>query len=734
MENAKLRELLEDMSLEEKLGQLTQVAGTLYGEEAIVTGLLDMFQMSDEVLDISGSVLSVHGAEKLMALQKQQMEKQPHHIPQIFMYDIINGFQTIYPVPLGQGATFDPELVKQLAHMAAVEGSASGLHVTFSPMVDLVRDARWGRVMESTGEDPYLNALLGVAMVEGYQGNDVKEKGNLAACVKHFAAYGAPEGGRDYDNVELSERTLREDYLGAYEACVKAGAKLVMTSFNTLNRVPSSGNRWLMRDILREEMGFDKVLISDYGAIKEMMNHGFSKDEKQAAEQAMKAGVDIEMMSCAYFRHMRELLEEGTIDEEMVDEAVWRVLVLKNELGLFENPFKDASKEDEKEKILCKEHRALARRAAVDSFVLLENQEEILPLSKEKEERIAFVGPYAKEKEIFGSWSFPEDLGGIITIQEGVEAKKLKASCTYDSGAFLFDERTKLKDGTFYEPDFSLGEEMMKEALEHVKQADKVVVCIGEHSKQTGEATSRTKLTVSDGQMALLKKVHEMNKEIITLVFAGRPIELDEIAAYSKAILYVWFPGTEGGNAIADVLFGDEEPKGRLPMSFSHRGGQLPNYYNRFASGRPNDGTLNQGFVMGYIDQTDTFMYPFGYGLTYTRFDYSDITLDKSQMTASDRITASVTVTNTGKREGTETVQMYLQDLFGTVVRPKRMLKGFEKITLAPGESQKVSFTITEEMLRFWNIDMDFVSEPGDFKVYIGGNSACTNQADFVLK
>lgn len=733
MDLAQLKELLCDMSFEEKVGQLTQVAGNLYGEDAIVTGLLDMFQISDWALDVSGSVLSVHGADKLKKLQDEQMKKQPHHIPQIYMYDVINGFQTIYPVPLGQGATFDPELVKKLAHMAGVESAAAGIHVTFSPMVDLVRDARWGRVMESTGEDPYLNSLLGVAMVEGYQGKDIKEKGNVAACVKHFAAYGAPEGGRDYDNVELSERTLREDYLLAYEACIKAGVKLVMTSFNTINRVPSSGNKWLMRKILREEMGFDGVLISDYGAIKEMINHGFSKDEKQAGEQAMKAGVDIEMMSCAYVRHMKELVEEGKIDESLIDEAVLRVLVLKNELGLFENPYKDASAEDEAKLVLCKEHRALAKEAAIKSFVLLENKENVLPLSKDAEEKVAFVGPYAMEKEIFGSWSFPDDLEQIVTIQDGIANKALKCSCTFAEGAYLFDERYKLKDGTYFEKDFSKTEELLQKAVEDAKTADKVVVCIGEHAKQTGEATSRTKLTVSDGQMDLLRKVREVNENVITVVFAGRPIELDEIAALSKAVLLVWFPGTEGGNAVADVLFGDAEPEGRLPMSFSHRTAQAPNYYSRFASGRPNNGTLEQGFVMGYIDQTDTFMYPFGYGLGYTQFTFSEVTLDKSVMTKQEQLTASVTVTNCGKRKGTTNVQMYIQDLFGNVVRPRRMLKGFEKVTLEPNESKTVSFTITEEMLRFWDIDMNYCSEEGDFKVFIGADSLCEACASFEL-
>lgn len=732
MELNKLKELMEDMTFEEKVGQLTQVAGNLYGEDAIVTGLLDYFKISDEALNMSGSVLSIHGAETLKKLQKENMEKQPHHIPQIFMYDIINGFQTIYPVPLGQGATFDPEMAEKLAHMAGVEGAAAGLHVTFSPMVDLVRDARWGRVMESTGEDPYLNGLIGAAMVKGYQGSDVKEKGNLAACVKHFAAYGGAEAGRDYDNVELSERTLREDYLPAYEKSIKAGAKLVMTSFNTLNRVPSSGNKWLMRKVLREEMGFDGVLISDYGAIKEMINHGFSKNEKQAGEQAIKAGVDIEMMSTAYIRHLKELVEEGKVDQKLIDESVWRVLVLKNELGLFENPYKDASEEDEKNFTLCDAHRALAREAAVKSFVLLKN-ENVLPIGKDKTESVAFVGPYAEEKEIYGSWSFPESKDSVVSMKEGILGKNYAGECTFHQGAYLFDEKFKLKNGVFYEPDASKKEALLAEAVEAAKKADKVVVCIGEHSQQTGEAAARTVLQISEGQMELLRKVREVNENVITVVFSGRVLELTEVSELSKAVLYAWFPGTEGGNALADVLLGEKEPGGRLPMSISYRATQLPNYYNRFITGRPNDGTLNQGFVMGYIDQVDQMLYPFGFGMGYSTFEYGGVQLSQKTMTKKDTITASVKLTNTGDRESTETVQMYLQDLFGNVVRPRKMLKGFQKVTLAPGESATVSFEITEDMLRFWNIDMEFASEEGDFKVFIGPDSLTDNSAEFEL-
>ncbi len=734
MKETELKKLLSEMTLEEKIGQLLQVAGTLYGENGLVTGDLDYFKITGEELDRAGSVLSISGAAKLKKIQDYCMGKQPHRIPQIFMLDIINGYETIYPVPLGQGATFEPEMAEKLAEMAAKEGSAAGVHVTFSPMVDLVRDARWGRVMESTGEDPYLNGEMGAAMVRGYQGQSVLDKGRMAACVKHFAGYGGAEAGRDYDTVELSERTLRDDYLPAYKRAIDEGVKLVMTSFNTLNRVPSTANSWLMKDVLREEMGFEGVLISDYGAVKELVNHGIAKDEAQAGELAIKAGVDIEMMSLSYIRHMEEQLKQGVITMEMIDASVWNVLCLKNDLGLFENPYKDASEEDEKELLLCPEHRALAREAAVKSFCLLKNEENILPFEGQEGEKIAFIGPFATSHEVFGSWSFPSDPAKMVSIKEGMEGSNKNASMTFAKGCQMFGHDFKLKDGRWFRYDASLKEPLLEEALRAAKDADKVVLCIGEHQQMTGEAASRTRLQIPEEQMELLRKVWEVNQNIVTIVFAGRPLELMEVSGWSKAVMMAWFPGCETGNAIADVLFGAKEPGGRLPMSFPYVVAQEPCYYNRFRSGRPNNGTLEQGFVMGYIDQIDKMLYPFGFGLGYTTFAYSPVSLSAQELTGEQPIIAKVTVTNTGHREGTETVQMYICDLFGSVVRPNRQLKGFTKVTLQPGESKEVSFTVTEEMFRFLNIRMDYVSEPGDCKVFIGPDSTTGNGADFVLK
>lgn len=732
-----LKSLLEDMSLEEKVGQMLQVSGLFYGDDdALTTGGLDYFKATDDELLRAGSILSISGADKLKKLQDRLMEKQPHHIPQIFMLDIINGYETIFPVPLGQGASFNPKLSEKCAAAAAREGAAAGIHVTFSPMCDLCRDARWGRVMESTGEDPFLNGKMNAAMVRGYQGKDIKDKGQLASCIKHFAAYGGAEAGRDYDTVELSERTLRQSYLPAYKESIDTGAKLVMTSFNTLNQVPSTANKWLMKDLLRNEWGFNGVLISDYGALKELVPHGIAKDPDQAAELSINATVDIDMMSLSYIRGLPELVKNGKISESQIDECVWRILKLKNELGLFENPYKDANQQEQERLCLCKEHRELARKAACESFVLLKN-DSILPLDASKKQKIAFIGPFAKSHEVFGSWSFPTDPSKMVSIEEGISSllknNDVSFSAAFCEGSQILGHDFKYKNWVRFTHDDELKKKLLKEAVKAAKKSDTVVMCLGEHQQMTGEAASRSRIVIPEEQLELLRAVNKVNKNIITLIFAGRPLELQEVSSLSKAVMYMWYPGAETGNAIADVLFGKCEPGGRLPMSFPYTTGQEPAHYNRFRSGRPNNGTLEQTFCMGYIDQIDRNLYPFGFGLTYTDFEYSPVSLSSNRLSKDSRITATVTVKNTGNRKGTETVQMYLCDCFGSVVRPVRELKGFKKITLEPGQCEDVSFEITEEMFRFWNINNEFVSEAGSCRVFIGKDSCTENGADFEL-
>lgn len=745
MTNEALKELLNDLSLEEKVGQLIQVSADTLVEGGIVTGPTGSLELNAEQVALVGSVLGKAGAKALREIQDKQMAAQPHHIPMLFMYDVINGFQTIFPIALGLGATFSPEMVETVAEVSAKEATASGLHVTFSPMVDTVRDARWGRVMESTGEDPYLNGLLAKAWIKGYQGNDndVRKEGKIAACFKHFAAYGAPEGGRDYDNVELSERTLREDYLPGYQACIEAGCKMGMTSFNTINRIPSSGNKWLMRDVLRDEMKFDGIMISDYSAVEEMIKHSFAKDPRDAAKLAMDAGVDIDMVSRAYVQHLAKLVRDGEVDEKLVDEAVWRVLVLKNELGLFENPYKDGDEEKEKLITLCEEFRTKAKEVAAGSFVLVQNKEEILPLAKK--EKIAVIGPYAMSHDLHGSWSFPNNPELQISVEQGVkELLGSDADVTFCQGSYCMDPEEQTKYGVKEERTgarceeneafYAKEEAWLEEAVSAAAKADKVVMCLGEHNLHTGEGASKVDIRLSDCQMTLLRKVQEVNKNIVTLIFTGRPLELREVEKYSKAVMVVWLPGTEGGSAIAEVLYGAMRPQGRLPMSFPVSVGQEPIYYNHFMTGRPNDTGRRVGYISGYIDETCKPLHPFGYGLTYGKVTYSKVTLSSEKMTSTASLTASVTVTNEGVHPATETVQLYLRDVTGSVIRPVRALKGVKKVDLMPGESKEVAFEITEPMLRFYDINMNYVSEAGEEIAYIGSDAETENGASFTFE
>lgn len=753
MTQEELRNLVRDMTLDEKIGQMVQLTADFMGKDTLITGPMGSVEVDPEEVKLCGTILGTAGAAKLKELQQKAMEDQPHHIPMLFMMDVINGYQTIFPIPLAQGCSFEPNLAKEGAAIAAKEAAASGLHVTFTPMLDLVRDARWGRVMESPGEDPYLNGLFGRAMVEGFQGEDLKEKGKISACLKHFAGYGYPEGGREYDNVELSERTFRQDYLTAYEEAVKAGCRMAMTSFNSLNRIPSTANRHLMREILRGEMGFDGVLISDYAAVEELIPHGIAQDKREAAKLAIEAGVDIDMMSDVYLHYLKDLVQSGEVDESLIDQAVLRILTLKNDLGLFENPWKDGSEEDEKRWILCSAHREAACDAAAKTFVLLKNEDQILPLAKEEADTVLFAGPYTESRKICGSWSFPWTYDNIPTIRERVEEAAGEKTPVFVPGCSLFVDGEIVKDRRMDGMNEQETEEAIRLAVRQARSASKVVLCLGEYFMQTGEGSSRTELRLPENQMELLRRVSEANPNVVTVVFAGRPLEMEEVERLSKAVLYVWMPGTEGAKAIAEVLFGDQEPTGRLAMSFPYRASQEPLYYSRFQGGRPRTPKEPRAFRIGYIDIEYRPYHSFGYGLGYTSFAYSPVSIEgagtapesetapsggealqQPVLTKDGSLTASVIVTNTGSRRGTETVQLYLRDVSGSVIRPVRELKGFEKVTLEPNESRRVSFEITEPMLRFWRLDMTLGSEPGRFELYIGGDSTTENGAEFVLR
>ncbi len=733
MDQQNLKKLVGDMSLTEKINQLLQVTSGFFVNEAELTGPIRENGITEESISEAGSIIGLLGAKKYKEIQDAYIEKHPHKIPLLIMLDVINGFRTIFPIPLAQGATFEPELSKKCAKIAAKESAVSGVHVTFAPMVDLVRDARWGRVMESTGEDTKLNSDFAAAMVEGFQGNHVGEEYQIAACVKHFAAYGAPTAGREYNTVELSENTLRGYYLPAYEAAIKAGVEMVMTSFNTLNGVPATGNQWLMRDVLRDEMKFDGVLISDWAAIEELIYHGYAKDRKAAAGLAMNAGVDIDMMTGIYSKNLASLIEDGTVKEEILDEAVLRILQLKNKLGLFENPYKDADEEKEKEIILCEEHRQVSLEAAEKSFVLLKN-EGILPINKK--EKVAFIGPFVHEKEIYGTWSMlgrPED---TVSIADAAQKYRVDYEVTFAKGCDILGEEDinlipevhgkamKLEDQ----------ETLIKEAVEAAKNADKVILALGEHRRMSGEAASRAELTLPKVQERLLHAIYEVNPNIGVILFTGRPLDLRLVSEKSQAILNVWMPGTEGGNAILNVLTGKVSPSGKLPMSFPYCVGQVPVHYNEYFTGRPYDPKSGgKEYRSNYRDIPNTPLYPFGYGLSYAKFQYSDLKLSKDTMQEGETLDACITIKNEGEYGGTETVQLYIRDCVGSVVRPRKELKSYQKVELQPGEAKCVTFKITEEMLRFYKADSTFGSEKGEFHVFIGTDSSTEEYVSFEL-
>ena len=735
MTEEKLMALLKDMSLKEKIGQMMQLDVSCFKNEGPVTGSEVDQGISGEDLTLAGSILGAIGAQEIKGLQKRCMEKQPHHIPVVFMADIINGYKTIFPIPLALGCTFSQEDARTAGDVMARESAADGLHVTFAPMVDLVRDARWGRVMESTGEDPYLNSRMAEATVRGIQGEGEHYEGHLGACTKHFAAYGAPTAGKEYNNVELSERTLREDYLPAYQAAVDAGSAMMMTSFNTLDRIPATGNQWLMRKILREEMGFEGVLVSDYNAIGELMTHGVAEDKKEAARQALEAGTDLDMMSGCYMSSLEELVKEGTIREELIDEAVLRILKLKNKLGLFEDPYRGLEGQSGIREIFTEENRAKARKAAGDSMVLLENQEGFLPLKKQ--EKVAFIGPYAEDKHILGAWSFFGDIEQAVTCRQGIEEKGARAvfekGCgMVNPGQTLYGFRYNMTGTESWEETEALIEKAVKTAAE----CDKVVLLIGEAPIQTGEGSSRGDITIPEVQKKLLDAVTKANKNTGAVVFAGRPLDLREVREKTKAILYAWMPGTEGGHAVADILYGDVEPQGRLSMSLPWSVGQVPVFYGELSTGRHiEDGEwVENRFLSRYSDMPNQPLYPFGYGLGYTEFSYSEVKLDKEEICMGESLQVSITVKNTGRRRGTETVQLYVTDKVGSVARPMRQLKGFTKLTLEPGESKDAVFTLTSEDLKFYTRSMEYKAEPGDFIVWAGADSRTKNGKQFKLR
>lgn len=605
-------------------------------------------------------------------------------------------------------------------------------------MVDLVRDSRWGRVMESIGgEDPYLGKIFSRAMVEAHKESNINGRKGIASCVKHFAAYGAVEAGRDYNTVDMSEREFRQYYLPGYKQAIDSGAEMIMTSFNTVNGVPSTVNKRLLRDLLRDELGFEGVVISDYTAIEETIAHGVSKDKKDAAYKAITAGVDIDMMSNVYSNNLKQLVEENIVKEELIDEAVLRILKLKNRLGLFEDPYKNLDNEVEKKILLSKENHERARELTAKTFVLLKNDNNILPLKTDQ--KIALIGPYADNISISGSWSMFSENSQITTLKETFENKVGKENILYAKGSEILKEKDINKiivaDGgkaIHIENEEQKLEQYLKDAVEIAKKADIIVLAIGEHYRQSGEACSKANIEISDIQKRLLEELSKLNKKIVTIIFNGRPIVLKDISDKVDALLEVWFPGTEGANAIVDVVFGDVNPSGKLTMSFPQVTGQCPIYYNHYNTGRPQKSDVR--YVSRYQDIPTESYYPFGYGLSYSKFIYSDLKLSSKMLKEDSKIVVKVKLKNDSNVMGEEVVQLYIQDLVASVVRPVKELKDFKKVVLLPQEEKEITFEIDENMLKFWNEKLEFDSEEGDFKVYIGTNSEDTLFDTFTLE
>lgn len=694
-----IEKLLQSMTLREKLAQMTQFDAGFVSQTGSenFTGPLHDMHIAPEDLACCGTVLNCTNAADAARLQQMHMQWDAHHIPLIFMFDVIHGFRTIFPIPLAMGCVFDEQVMVDYARVAAAEARASGIQVTFAPMLDLSRDARWGRVMESTGEDPWLNARLAAAIVKGFQGEDLTENDRLVACVKHFAAYGGAEAGRDYNTVEMGDYMLREFYLTAYKAAIDAGAAMVMPSFNSLNGVPSTANVPLLRGILREEFGFDGVTVSDWGAVLELMAHGCAADVSEAAEKALRAGVDIEMMTTAYLRAGEKLVADGVIDEALVDEAVRRILRLKEALGLFDDPAGGASPEREQALHLCPAHREAARRIAARSLVLLKNEAHTLPLKSGQ--KVAVIGPYATADNLLGNWGAMGLASEGITLRQGLLDAGVDA--TFTRGCDFLDD-TDIDEAA---------------ALAAARDADVVVLALGETATMSGECGSRAFIDLPPVQQRLAAAVRAAGKPVVLLLFSGRPMDLHVTEGCADAILACWFPGTEAGHAIADVLCGAVPPEGRLAMSFPYTAGQCPVYYNGFSTGRPaqRKGEKPVGFTSRYIDIPNEPLYCFGYGLNYSPVRYGDTVLHEG-------LTFTATVTNEGDLPAVETAQLYVRDVSGSVVRPVRELRGVCKLHLAPGQTGEAVFTLCEDDLAFFHADGQKYAEPGEFVAYIGAN------------
>ena len=716
-------DLMKKMTLEEKIGQLNlPVTGEITTGQAKSSNVAKRIRAGEV-----GGLFNLKGVERIRDVQKQAIEESRLGIPLLFGMDVIHGYETVFPIPLGLSCTWDMKAIEESARIAAIEASADGICWTFSPMVDVSRDARWGRVSEGNGEDPFLGAAIARAMVRGYQGKDMSRNNEIMACVKHFALYGAPEAGRDYNTVDMSHQRMFNEYMLPYQAAVEEGVGSVMASFNEVDGVPATGNKWLMTDVLRKQWGFGGFVVTDYTGITEMTDHGMG-DTQAVAALALNAGVDMDMVSDAFTSTLKKSLDEGKVSVKAVDAACRRILEAKYKLGLFDNPYKYCDVTRPKKEVFNKEHRAIARRTASESFVLLKNEGNVLPLAKKG--TIAVVGPLADSRSNMpGTWSvaavmnkYPSLIEGLKDVAGG-KARILTAKGSNLMSDAEYEERATMFGRTLHR-DNRTDKELLDEALAVAAKSDVIVAALGESSEMSGESSCRTDLEMPDTQRVLLQELLKTGKPVVLVLFTGRPLVLNWEQENVPSILNVWFGGSEAALAIGDVLFGNVNPSGKLTMTFPKNVGQIPLFYNHKNTGRPlAEGKWFQKFRSNYLDVDNEPLYPFGYGLSYTTFSYSDITLDQSSMNINGEITATVTVTNTGKRDGAEVVQLYIRDLVGSVTRPVKELKGFEKIFLKAGEARQVSFKITSDMLKFYNYNLDFVCEPGDFEVMIGTDS-----------
>lgn len=703
----KVSELLSKMTLEEKVGQLVQYSGFEYAtgpQNSNSANVLNEIKQGKV-----GSMLNVAGAQETRKFQELAL-KSRLKIPLLFGQDVIHGYRTTFPVNLGQAASWDLKLIEKSERIAAIEASAYGIHWTFAPMVDIARDPRWGRVMEGSGEDTYLGTQIGLARIRGFQGKGLGNLDAIMACAKHFAAYGAAVGGRDYNSVDMSLRQLNETYLPSFKAAAEAGVATFMNSFNDINGIPATANQYILRDLLKGKWNYKGFVVSDWGSIGEMVPHGYAKDNKEAAEKAINAGSDMDMESRAYMAELPNLVKKGKVDPKLIDDAAKRILVKKFEMGLFDDPYRFSDEKRQKEQLNNQENRKFGREFGSKSIVLLKNQNNILPLSKSTK-TVALIGPFGKETSAnHGFWSiaFKDDNQRIVTQFDGIKNQLDKNSTLlYAKGANVDDQDRS----------------MFAEAVETAKKADVVIMTLGEGHAMSGEAKSRSNIHFSGAQEDLLKEIAKTGKPIVLMINAGRPLVFDWAADNVPVIMYTWWLGTEAGNSIADVLFGTVNPGGKLPMTFPRMEGQIPVYYNHYNTGRPAKNNTDRNYVSAYIDLDNDPKFPFGYGLSYTQFKYSDMNLSSNNLKGNQTLNISVNVTNSGNYDGEEVVQLYIRDLFGKVVRPVKELKGFQKVFIKKGETKAINFTLSPENLKFYDDQLNYDWEGGEFDIMIGTDS-----------